>query len=425
MANLLVKDGTGTNKYIKYHEGTDGSVSNPFVSETHAYLHGELGYHVNVGVFGELQTGEYHEEISCQFQYNISPFDAVTQVTGDGAVVQENSYAKLSSTTGTSVAYSRNTLRYQPAHTALATFTASFSGAGIGQAGLFDASNGVFLTYNNGAISVSYRNAGVDTTVASASFNGSISGVDFTKINVFRITYGWLGVAPIAISVMLPDGEFQLIHKFNTAGVLTNTHIGNPVLPIRISTSGAMTIKSGSWSAGNLGNGAKVGARSFSFPIDTNLSGASKTLSGTTLATLVNFRNVDTFNSKSNKVKTSLLRFSFHVDTPNSNVVGVVACQFIANPVLSGTPTWNSVYLNQSVMEYDNIATYGSGGQVVLTEYVGYAGGNKGASIGSFGFDAEQLGLVAYPSDLFSIVAKDSAGNNVTVRTTLNWEELF
>jgi len=54
-----------------------------------------------------------------------------------------------------------------------------------------------------------------------------------------------------------------------------------------------------------------------------------------------------------------------------------------------------------------------------------YVGSAKGGSSGQVLVDAQRLGAIAYKDNTFAVIAKDLAGNNVTIRTSLNWEELF
>lgn len=374
-----------------------------------------------IGTFGELVSAAPHDEISAQFQYSIdTTFDVTTSTSGDGSVSQSGSYAVLSSTTGSCSMQSKDTLRYKPGHTALINFTASFDGAGSGTVGLFDADDGVFLEVENGDIKrVAYRNATSDTQVLKADFDGEdISGIDWSKINVYRIMFGWLGVAPILIQVMQPSGRFITIHKFETPGTLTTTHVGNAVIPIRMETSGDMEIRTASWQGANIGNGSLVGARPFS-------QDGVTTLSGTNVATLVVFENKSTFQSKTNKVKAKLLRYKFKVDGQGNNE-GTVRIQIIGNPVLSGTPSWNDINTASSVMRYDEAQTYSSGGMMQLTDWLGYSSANQGGAAEGSEFDADRLGLVAFPGQQFAIIAQNVNGSaNVNVRWTFNWEELF
>lgn len=51
---------------------------------------------LRTSVFSDLIVGEKVDSISTQFQYNIAPDEVITDTTGSGDIVQENSMAVLS-----------------------------------------------------------------------------------------------------------------------------------------------------------------------------------------------------------------------------------------------------------------------------------------------------------------------------------------
>lgn len=435
MANLQIRDGAGAAKYVKVNEGA-GTDADPFIPEHHAVITSDIDNHVDVGIFGELITGQKKVEISVRFDAEINTtYDVTSTLTGDGAVNHVGNVAQITSTTGTAKLRSKDTLIYENGRSVQSLFTASFNGSGIGKVGLYDNTDGIYFTYNNGALSVSYENGGSATTVTSGSFNGhDISGIDFTKINVFKISFGYLGVAPITVEVMDSAGHYKLIHRFNIPGTLTTTHIGQPTLPVTMETSGAMTILTGSWSGFVIDGGSEfAGTRPFSFPVAALTAGATSqgqvTLSGTNVSTLAVFHNKTTYNSRINKKKARLLSYNFSVDISAGSSYGVVVFQMVANPTLSGAATYSDIETTGSVIEYDHVTgtgasvSYASGGKVILNEHADYVQANKGGAVGEGSLDAERIGAVTYPGDTFAILAKDLGGNNATVRFSFTWEE--
>jgi len=373
-----------------------------------------------VGIFGEQLSAKLADDISVKFPYGVNTtYDVSTSVTGDGAVASSSgNLCSISSTTGTAQVQSRDAVRYRPGHTARFLFTASFNGTGTGTIGAYNDDSGVWLKYDGGTITAGYRNGGIDTSTTALN-GGSAGSLDWSKINIFEITYGYLGVAPIVISVLDPtEGTFSPLHTFFTPGALTTTHIGTPILPIRMETDGDMEILTASWTGGVMGDGSQIGARAFSW-------NGEFTLSGTDIGTVVTFENMSTFNSKDNAVKVRLLRYEFFVDKP-SNADGTVQFDIIANPSLTGTPSWTDEETGNSVMRYDTVQQYDSGGKPILTEWVGYSGFHNSGAAGGNVFDAAKIGAVCRPGEQFSILARNVDGStNVTVRVTFNWEELF
>lgn len=400
-----------------------------------------------IGVFGEQLAGEMHDDISVQFQYNFlnTGHDVVLPaVTGDGVQQSVNSYAEVSSAvTGTAIIQSKDSIRYRPAHTGVAYFTASFNGAsGNGWAGSTDHTHGFSLKYSNdtGIASFGYIKSGVETGTAGVAgfdseWNGNLSAskVDWTKINIFKITFGYLGVASPTLWIKL--GKWYVLHTVDTEGVLDGTHVDTPVFPISIKAENGMTVRTGSWSGGTLGTSSIAGTRGMSFPNTGLASGVGAefgeaTLASTTVKTMALFRSKATYKGKDNKVKTRLLSYEFEVDIPASGN-GTVIFQLIGNPTLSGAGTFADIDADNSVMEVDNVAgtgasvNYVSGGKVLLTTLAQYTGANKGGSTGKASIDAERIGAFAYANDTFAVIAKDVAGNNVKCRIMLNWEEHF
>lgn len=376
-----------------------------------------------IGPFGEVLMGHKMDDVVVSFEY---PFYNTTydlqsaSLTGDGAASVASSLLTVSSTTGTAKVSSKESVRYRPGHTGFIDMTASFSGAGTGYIGGFDASDGFIIRVINGALSVGYRRSGVDTFITAANFNGEdISALDLTKINIFRVIFGYLGVANPTFMVKL--GKWRVIHQIPTENTLTTTHVGNPSFPVSVETSGAMSIKSASWNAGTINGSDTWGARFFEF-------GGSGTLSSTNLLTLTNFRNKTTYKTVSNKVKASLLRYKFFVDSPVSGT-GTVEFKITRNATLSGTPSYTDIDADNSVMEYDTTATYLSGGQNIFTDWVGYASGTAPSAPTTGGDSSEvaqSFGLYLLPGESATITAQNVDGtSNVTVRAVFNWIELF
>ena len=395
---------------------------------------GSVGQSAIVGVFGELLTGEFNNDIAVQFQYSISSYDASTTLTGDGAagVASDEYWAELTSTTGTAEIVSVDALRYRPGHTAMAYFTASFEGAGDGEIGIFTSEDGFFVRHDSTGLNFVYRRGGSDISVVNYDdFNGGSldSGnlslddtPDWSNIHIFVIVYGYLGVANPSLLFLQPNtNQFTVLHTFFTAGNLQTTHIGNPVLPICAYTSGAKTLRTASWAAGTIGDTDGVGSRPFHWD-------GTVALSGTNVATLAVFENKSTYQSKTNRVKGELVNMSFAVDAPASGS-GKVQFSFIRNPTLSGTPSWTDVDADNSVIRYDTVQTYGSGGVDVWTEWLDYSGGanpNSSKSSQQASRDVVDIGFYLYPGDRMIIIAQNVAGSeNVTVRAALNWRELF
>ena len=387
---------------------------------------GFTGYKTMVGLFNELLVASPADEISMVFDYGLlenKAHGSILSTTGDGTVTDSGGIAILDSTTGTSKFTTRDRITYKPGKTVMAKFTASFSGAGIGYAGLNDDLDGFLLKYDNGALSVIRRRDGTDMQeVAQGDFNGDdISGIDFTKISIFYVMFGFLGVGNPSIWVLNNDGQPLKIHEFKTIGALTTTHIRHPVLPVQFETSGDMTINVGSINGANLGNGNIVGKQNFTNEHTVTLTGA-----GTGL--LANYRSKESFEYKAgtstqNKRKARLLQIQFYV-APSTSGTGTI--KFTIDQVSSvAGASWSDVDQYGSVMEYDEAGTPTTIKRAI-TRYASYSTG-VGAQAdfgGDVSFDADRLGLVAYAGDIFTIRAENLDTGTVDVYVGLNWEEI-
>lgn len=395
----------------------------------HVRIVGDGGLSASIFPFGELNAEQRGDDVSVQFQYPFynTDFDLNAAVIVGGATATvADGYLELESGVGESVAVtSKNSIRYRPGHSGYAQFTASFSGAGVGSCGVwFPGEDGFFIRVNNGVMQLGYEKNGTETVTSAVgrTFEGGtipIDLIDLTKINIYRIMFGYLGVANPVYEIKL-NGRWYVLGTIQTEGKLTATHISNPVLPIGFKAEGVMTMRTASWNGGKLGDSDIVGARFFS-------ANNNETLAGTAVGAVANFLNKTTYKGVTNRVKAKLLRYSIYVDAPATGS-GTVEFIIRKNATLSGTPSWTDVDADNSVMQFDTVATYASGGKQIFVAHVGYASGT-GATADTGGATeqaAQDFGLFLLPGETATITAQNVAGSeNVTVRVVFNWVELF
>lgn len=166
--------------------------------------------------------------------------------------------------------------------------------------GLYDSSNGFFIGYENATFSATVRTGGTDTSTGKTSFNvdtltggstskftraGTPEAIDLTKLNVFRIRFGWLGAAPIKYEVLSPDGAWVLFHVIRQPNNSASPSIQNADLPMTIDiakTAGATDIRM---------NTACWGAGTTYDKVDSSASGTLSTASNSTV--VMNVYSVD------------------------------------------------------------------------------------------------------------------------------------
>ena len=392
-----------------------------------------------IGTYGELWATDVKNDVLVQFQYNIADYDVTSTTSGSGSVAQANNMAVLSTgTTSSSLAeiVSTGKLRYRPGHTAIANFSALWANGGVAgyrqRIGPYNDTDGFYIGYNGTDRVIGFLNGGVATEYTSDTWNGAdFSSVDWTQLNVFRIKFGWLGVAPVVFEVMKPGtNEYITLHSIQLQSVRAEPHVGNPALPIHMDvedTAGTGTtdviMKTGSWQCGVMGLCATCGNRPFADEQSVTLT------TGGAEQSIVNYQSVSTYQGKINKVRSKLLRYQFHVDPPASaNDFGTVIFRFRRVQSVGGTPVWTNINANNSVIQYDTAGTYNATGAILgLSEYTGYAGG-KGSTVPSQSVDADQFGLFLDPGGIYSLTAQCVAvggADTPTVRISINWVDLF
>jgi hypothetical protein len=235
-------------------------------------------------VFGASVSTTRQPQINIQFFTDfISNLVKLTTSGGANAVsLPSAGYALMqsgTSTTASIIAVSPNAVVYQSGSEVWVEFTTTFttptSTNSYQRIGLYDGLNGFYLGYNGLSFGIGYRTNGVDTQVTQTSFNtdtlqagasslftrnGFPESIDFTKLNVYRIRFGWLGIATAFYEVLDADGMWVIFHKVFLPNSFTVPSVATPNLPItlEISKTGAdatnLAMNTACWSAGITGS---------------------------------------------------------------------------------------------------------------------------------------------------------------------------
>ena len=398
-----------------------------------------LQNYAHIGLFGEQVSANRIPDFSLMFQYGVinENLDIKKSLTGDGQANATNRYIELSSASaGTATIQSKKFVQYRPANTAYGIFTASFSGTGTAKAGLFDNNDGFYLEVVNNKGYFGYLKNGVKTSFKSQdewNSNIDLDNIDWTKLNIFQIVYGYLGSVNASLWIKLD--QWYILDVIETEGNIIETHVQNPILPMCYYVENGSTIKTASCSGGVLNTLNIHLDRPIHFPVNILIDGVGiekgeVTLSGTDVSTLAIFKSKTTYNAYPNKIKSKLLDLNLHVDTPSGASLGTVIFQIVKNGTFSATPTYVDIDSINSSIEYDHTAGTGSsvdctGGNPIFTFPVAYSGANKGGTVSKSALSADRFGAFIYADDTLSIIAKDLGGNDVTVRFSITWEELF
>lgn len=319
---------------------------------------GTLGKQSLNTIFGDKITAERHADIEEQFHYNINTKTLTKEEVDTGTVTIEDDMLKLSTGSGTSAEAhleTKKVIRYRPGFEAFTLFTALFESNPIGciqRIGPFTGVDGYYVGFGtDGLFEVGRVNTSTVIPIKETAFNGDkrFSQIDKTKLNVWSISYGWLGSAAIFYNVMLPDGEWINFHKEKTAGTEIKPHSSNPQLPIHgevTKTSGATDVimRCGSWCGGINGTDTGAGDRFFPITQAVSISAGVETL-------LFSLRVVSTFQGKTNRVLIELIK---RILTTDGNKV--VTFRAYRNLTIA-TPTWVDIDAINSVVQKDILGT--------------------------------------------------------------------
>lgn len=318
---------------------------------------------------GPITNGRW-DNLNLAFHYHI-PTDIVdsSESANGGTVTCVNSMAQVASgvaTTGTAVLKTKMATQYFAGHELESTFSACFT-TGVANStqwiGTFDNSDGFAIGYNGTQFSVLHRNAldptAINTIISAANFNldrldgtgPSTIVLDPTKLNIYRITYGWLGAAPITFSILRNDGKWFDFHVIKRPNSSTIPSLSNPSLPIRSEvkkTAGTdnLIISSGSWNQAVTCHIYQPLVRTFQHDI------LDKPIDKDSNIPVFSIRNNITFNGKNNRGTIKLVFTTFTLNTATSQMA---TFKLIKNATLISTD-WQAVDTN-SIASYNDTQT--------------------------------------------------------------------
>lgn len=279
-----------------------------------------------VDTFGKLKVSNSHNDIDIQF-YRDDPNNTLNVTSaGGGTATQQSGFAQFSTSTGTTgsvTGVSLDKTHYHSGGEIYAMFAAAFLSGGVATSfqrlGLFDTNEGFYFGFENTTFGVTVRTGAVNTFISAFNTDllngGSTSkftragvpeAIDFTKLNVFRIRFGWLGAAAVKFEVMSPDDEWVVFHIIRQPNLSATPHIANADLPMTLQmtkTAGSTNIQVNTtcWGAGiqyddmDWTESSTIGTAVNSV-IDYNITGlgsASVFIATTTTGTLIFEATVD------------------------------------------------------------------------------------------------------------------------------------
>jgi hypothetical protein len=424
---VALTDGNGT-----AIESVDGAL------RTESIIRDPAGRTNIVGVFGEQWATDVKNDVLAQFTYGKSDYDLKPDETvGSGTVTIQNDNLLTVGTgtdaNGSAKIESFNAVRYRPGHTILSHFTALWTNPTADNCdqwiGIADGTNGFTVGFQDGNFTITRIRDSVHYHTDVSQFNGNIdmSTVDFTKLNVFRIMFGYLGSAFITFEMLEPGtNQFNLIHTIEYHNKYEETHIQLPFLPIAMSVTNTGStedaqIRSGSWQGGVMGLCDTCANRGFTYPYEPGTTPIKSV--GTTPAILAGFKSVSTFNGIANKIRAELLKFTYLPFDATSDTM--VTLQLVRGATITGG-TYIDIDSNNSTIQVNETPTGFSGGRVGLTlaTMATTGQGNTPPQSTPANLDADTLQLFLDPGTEYGIIAFTQEGN-VSITWNVNWVELF
>lgn len=381
--------------------------------------------------FGDALIAERIETFNIIFQYNI-PTDLITSATsGTGSISAIAPFAVLTSSTngtGTSQIEGKRKLRCLPSHEAYAHFTAIFS-AGVANTtqymGIMDDNDGWAIGYNGTTFSIFWKRNGSNVAgypIAQSNFNldqlngtgASKFNIDPTKNNTYRISFGWLGEAPIIFEILRDDGTWFPFHMIKYQNVSPTSSINSSVLPMRayISASGAasnVTLKSASMCCGTIGKNYGQSRTFQYYPGDVTTSGGAG--NNKYIFTLKNSTTFPIGGVISNKVDVKLN----YLAASNKSATWTVF-RLIKNATLSGT-SYSNIDSTNSCIQYDTSGNYVSGGSEIFVLPLSQQ------SQELVFFAPNDIEIFLYPGETITVLS-DVSGNSI-INVSLLWKELL
>lgn len=379
------------------------------------------------GIFGDRFVAQRLPAISSNFNYPVDTRKITTTVINSATAGLSGNLLSLVSginAAGSCSIQTKESLRYQAGRDGEIMFTALYD-TGVAnntrKIGLYDPNDGFWIGYVGIDFGVGIRKNTADIFIKKSDWNydkldgngNSKFTIDTTKMNIYRITYGYLGVAPVIYQVYggIEKGWITF-HVYDVANKQTGTHIASPYLPIRVENTNtgnttSVKIQSGSIYCGTI-DGAGTGdssSREFSRKISMAgvTAGADKVI--------IIFHNKTTLGGVTNKVQDLLTRIGIGVD--GTKTVNITLYKLSAVP--TGT-IFTDVDTANSNMETSTAGVISLVGSEILASW----------SLGktdSTNIDVSKDNLILNPNE-YAVFTFTSTGTS-DIEFSNRWSELF
>lgn len=302
--------------------------------------------------------------------------------------------------------------------------------------GYYDDNDGLFFEYTNG-ISVNLRKGGSTTQILKSSWNGDKldgtgpSGInlDFTKEQIFKINFSWLGAGIIRFGFLIM-GKLYICHTITNYNALSIPYMSTPNLPVRYELTTASTSDYGSLLQGcatviSWGGYNPIG-RPFSISTGTS---AIVVGGGSEVALLA-------ITGNSNYAHQNIVPGVTNIYCDTSGVTILYKIRLYpagTKPTSAASPSWTDVDTNNSVVQYavgSNILNGGSfqtTGSILL--YNDYCTGKVQGDTNIIGDILNSVRQITSNVDNSAcdiiVITGQSLAGNTNIYASLVWSEIY
>ena len=234
-------------------------------------------------------------------------------------------------------------------------------------------------------------------------------GFDPTKLNVYRIVFGYLGIANIDYSVYNPEtGDWVLVHTVKWANTNGATHLRNPDLKIGWTSA---SLGSSGTNLTVTGASASMGIQGAESEIKLPFAAVGSTTGiGTTPTPVLSIKNRIVYGDRFN-----LGRLQLEISTVSNDHTKPLIVELIKNATLEGPTVWEFEDEYNSITLVDTTSTGYVGGSIIDAFTV--------AKDSSGLLDLAKVATFLLPEETLTVVVRTDSGTAVNTDATLTWLE--
>lgn len=233
--------------------------------------------------------------------------------------------------------------------------------------------------------------------------------LDPTKAQIWEISLGYLGFAPIIFKVYHKD-EFIEVHRLDFANSSTITNLSDPSLRFIMQIN--RTTPVGTWTQADKVHGnASYGCLLYNDYISTDFNAYNNEVSilAATETPIIMIHNPSQWFSKTNSVLVSPLLLSIATDGTKSTQINIYAGN---SSIVSGA-SWTNIDANYTPIQYTTVGTLAGGKKIFSISL---------AKVDNVQIDMSQFSILANGSNAWVITAISAGASDAAASIT--WKEI-